>query len=133
MATSRQSQSQELTVGIGLKADIEEQIAPHRDGAEIERDIMAFARFPNGGLIGTGSGSSNTHRELIITLAARDKLPAAYFQRFFAGSGGLVSYGVDNIDPYRRAAGYVDLNPSRREAYYSAGAGADQEPTRNQP
>ena len=79
-----------------------------RGGAEIERDIAAFARSPNGGLIVTGSGSSNTHRELIIALAARHKLPAVYFQRFFAGSGGLVSYGVDNIDQYRRAAGYVD-------------------------
>jgi putative tryptophan/tyrosine transport system substrate-binding protein len=56
----------------------------------------------------TGSGASNTHRELIIALAARHKLPAVYFQRFFAERGGLVSYGVDNIRQYRRAASYVD-------------------------
>jgi ABC-type uncharacterized transport system substrate-binding protein len=79
-----------------------------RDAAEIERDIAAFAQSPNGGLVVTGSGSSNTHRQLIIALAARHKLPAVYFQRFFAGSGGLVSYGVDNIRQYRRAASYVD-------------------------
>jgi putative ABC transport system substrate-binding protein len=79
-----------------------------RDGADIERAIAAFAESPNGGLIVTGSGASNTHRELIIALAARHKLPAVYFQRFFAERGGLVSYGVDNIRQYRRAASYVD-------------------------
>ena len=79
-----------------------------RDAGEIERAVAAFARSPNGGLIVTASGSAIVHRELIITLAARHKLPAIYFQRFFVNAGGLVSYGPDPVDPYRHAAGYVD-------------------------
>jgi putative ABC transport system substrate-binding protein len=79
-----------------------------RDAGEIERAIAAFAREPNGGLIVTGSALATVHRELIITLAARHKLPAVYYERAFAKSGGLISYGPDRVDPYRRAAGYVD-------------------------
>jgi putative ABC transport system substrate-binding protein len=79
-----------------------------RDAPDIERAIAAFARSPNGGLIMTASGSAIRHRELIITLAARHKLPAVYFERFFIAAGGLVSYGPDQVDQYRRAAGYVD-------------------------
>src|SRR5262245_9814687 len=79
-----------------------------RDAAEIERGIEAFARSPNGGLIVTGAALSNIHRNLIITLAARHKLPAVYFERFFITAGGLISYGPDFLDQYRRAAGYVD-------------------------
>jgi putative tryptophan/tyrosine transport system substrate-binding protein len=79
-----------------------------RDAGEIERAVAAFARSPNGGLILTASGLSVLHRELIIGLAARHKLPAVYFQRVFAASGGLISYGADAVDQYRRAAGYVD-------------------------
>jgi putative ABC transport system substrate-binding protein len=80
-----------------------------RDAGEIERGITAFARGPNsGGLIVTVSPSASVHRELIITLAARHQLPAIYPYRYFVTSGGLISYGTDTIDPYRRAAGYVD-------------------------
>ena len=79
-----------------------------RDAGEIERAIAAFARSPNGGLIVTGSALAIVHRELIITLAARHKLPAVYPCRIFVTAGGLISYGPDSIDPHRRAAGYVD-------------------------
>ena len=74
-----------------------------RDAGEIERAIAAFARAPNGGLILTASGTARLHRELIIMLAARHKLPAVYYERFFVAGGGLISYGPDSVDPYRRA------------------------------
>ena len=79
-----------------------------RDAPEIERTLADFARTSNGGLIVTGSALSNVHHKLIITLAARHKLPAIYFERSFSAGGGLISYGSDYIDHYRRAAGYVD-------------------------
>ena len=79
-----------------------------RDANEIERVITTFARSPNGGLIVTAGGPGFVNRELIITLAARYKLPAMYFDRAFVASGGLLSYGPDRINLYRRAAGYVD-------------------------
>jgi putative ABC transport system substrate-binding protein len=79
-----------------------------RDANEIERAITAFAASPNGGLILTAGGPALVHRDLIITLAARHKLPAVYFDRAFVTAGGLLSYGPDRIDLYRRAAGYVD-------------------------
>ncbi len=79
-----------------------------RDAGEIERAVAAFARSSNGGLIVTASGLAVTHRDLIITLAARHKLPAVYSDRFFVAAGGLISYGADYVDQYRRAAGYVD-------------------------
>ena len=79
-----------------------------RDAGEIERAITAFARSSNGGLIVTGSPLTLVHRDLIITLAARHRLPAVYPFRYFATSGGLISYGPDTVDPFRRAAGYVD-------------------------
>jgi putative tryptophan/tyrosine transport system substrate-binding protein len=79
-----------------------------REAAEIERAVAAFARSGNGGLIVTGSALAQRHRNLIITLAARHKLPAVYFERFFVTAGGLISYGPDLVDQYRRAAGYVD-------------------------
>ena len=79
-----------------------------RDAGEIERAVAAFARSPNGGLIQTPSGSATLHRDLIVTLAARHKLPAVYSERFFVAAGGLISYGPDYVDQYRRAAGYVD-------------------------
>jgi ABC-type uncharacterized transport system substrate-binding protein len=79
-----------------------------RDAGEIERGIGTLARGLNGGLIVTASGLAIVHRELIVKLAAQYKLPAVYFQRFFATAGGLISYGPDTIDPHRRAAGYVD-------------------------
>ena len=79
-----------------------------REASEIERAVTAFARSANGGLIATGSAATAVHRDLIITLAARHKLPAIYWERFFVTAGGLISYGSDSIDPHRRAAGYVD-------------------------
>jgi putative tryptophan/tyrosine transport system substrate-binding protein len=79
-----------------------------RDAGEIERAITAFARSPNGGLVVTGSTLAGVHRDLIITLAARHKLPAVYFARYFAVGGGLISYGPGLVDQYRDAAGYVD-------------------------
>jgi ABC-type uncharacterized transport system substrate-binding protein len=78
------------------------------DAAEIERGIAAFARFPHGGLIVTGSALSAVHHDLILSLAARHKLPAVYYSRFFVRSGGLVSYGADLVDQHRRAASYID-------------------------
>jgi putative tryptophan/tyrosine transport system substrate-binding protein len=79
-----------------------------RDAAEIERAVTAFARASNGGLIVTPGAASTLHRHLIVTLATRHKLPAVYNERHFAAVGGLVSYGADQIDQYRRAASYVD-------------------------
>ena len=79
-----------------------------RDAGGIERAVTAFAREPNGGLIVAVSARSQIHRELIVTLAARHRLPAVYPYRFFVAAGGLISYGPDLVDQYRRAAGYVD-------------------------
>lgn len=79
-----------------------------RDAGEIERAVTAFARAANGGLIVTASTAVVVHRELIISLAARYKLPTVYFERFFVGLGGLASYGPDVIDQFKRAAGYAD-------------------------
>jgi putative ABC transport system substrate-binding protein len=79
-----------------------------RDAGEIEQSVKTFARSPNGGLIVTASGATVHHRDLIVTLAARHKLPAVYWERLFVAAGGLISYGPDLIDQYRRAAGYVD-------------------------
>ena len=78
------------------------------DATEIERSVTAFARFGNGGLIVTTSASVLAHRDLIITLAARHKLPAVYYARFYVTAGGLASYGPDYVDQYRRAAVFVD-------------------------
>jgi putative ABC transport system substrate-binding protein len=106
-----------ITAGIGLFGSIQ-AMAPSlgvevnpinvRDASEIERAAAAFARSANGGLIVTASGLAVLHRELIIALAARHKLPAVYYERFFVAAGGLVSYGPDFVDQYQRAAGYVD-------------------------
>ena len=79
-----------------------------RDAGEIERAVTAFARSPGGGLIVTAGGAAVVHRDLIIALAARHKLPAVYYERLFVAGGGLISYGADFVDQYRRAAGYVD-------------------------
>lgn len=79
-----------------------------RDAEEIEHAVAAFASFPNGALILTGSSVAISLHQHIIALAARHKLPAVYYERFFAAAGGLISYGPDRIDQYRRAAGYVD-------------------------
>jgi putative tryptophan/tyrosine transport system substrate-binding protein len=106
-----------ITAGIGLWGAIQ-SVSPSfgvelrpvdvRDAGEIERAVAAFARSPNGGLIITGSALAVVHRDLIITLAARHRLPAVYYDRYFAAAGGLISYGSDNVEEYRLAAGYVD-------------------------
>jgi putative tryptophan/tyrosine transport system substrate-binding protein len=77
------------------------------DAGEIERAVAAFAHGSNGGLIVTGSALTVIHRDHIIALAARYKLPAVYYEDFYV-AGGLISYGADNVDQFRRAAGYVD-------------------------
>jgi putative tryptophan/tyrosine transport system substrate-binding protein len=96
-------QSVARSVGIDVKA-----INLVRDPTEIENSVAAFARAPNGGLILTASALSAVHRDLIISLAARHKLPATYQEQSYARAGGLVSYGPNFPDQYRRAAGYVD-------------------------
>jgi putative ABC transport system substrate-binding protein len=79
-----------------------------RDAGEIERAVAAFARASNGGLIVTTSLGAQLHRNLIVTLAARHRLPAVYSERSFVAAGGLISYGPDFVDQFRRAAAYVD-------------------------
>jgi len=79
-----------------------------REAGEIEREIAAFARSPNGGVVVTASPEASRHRDLIVTLAARHGLPTVYASRYFVIDGGLISYGPDIVDQYRRAAGYVD-------------------------
>ena len=78
------------------------------DAAELERAIAAFARASNGCMIVTGSARAVINRDLIIALAARHKLPAIYYERYFVAAGGLISYGPDFLDQFRQAASYVD-------------------------
>jgi putative tryptophan/tyrosine transport system substrate-binding protein len=105
------------SVGIGMFAAIQTaapslglEVSPInvRDAREMERAIAAFARSGNRGLIVTGSPLASLHRDLIVMLAARYKLPAVYGGRFFVAAGGLIGYGPDRLDQNRRAAGYVD-------------------------
>jgi putative tryptophan/tyrosine transport system substrate-binding protein len=93
---------------VALSVGVEVSPVNVSDAPEIERAIAAYARQPNGGLIVTASALAAVHRDLIVTLAARHKLPAVYSQRHYAAAGGLISYGADFIDQHRRAAGYVD-------------------------
>jgi ABC-type uncharacterized transport system substrate-binding protein len=106
-----------ITAGIGYLAAIHAlapsigvQVIPVdvRAASDIERAIAAFSSTPMGGLIVTADPAAIVHREAIIALAARHRLPAVYPYRFFITSGGLISYGLDNIEQYRLAAGYVD-------------------------
>ena len=106
-----------ITAGIGqwgaiqaMASSVGVEVIPVnvRDAPEIERAVAAFARSLNGGLIVTASALAVLHRNLIVTLAARHKLPAVYWERFFVTSGGLISYGPDVVDQFRRAASYVD-------------------------
>jgi ABC-type uncharacterized transport system substrate-binding protein len=106
-----------ITAGIGQWGAIQSvaplvglEISPInvKDAGEIERTIAAFARSPKGGMILTGSALAVVHRDLITALAARHSLPAVYYDRYFVAAGGLVSYGPDLIDQFRRAASYVD-------------------------
>jgi putative ABC transport system substrate-binding protein len=79
-----------------------------REASEIQRGVAAFARASNAGLIVTANTLADLHRELIISLAAKHRLPAVYPFRYYVTGGGLISYGPDLVDPYRRAAAYVD-------------------------
>jgi ABC-type uncharacterized transport system substrate-binding protein len=79
-----------------------------RDAGEIEQSVATFARSRNGGLIPIPSAAAVRHRDLILTLAARYKLPAVYWERLFVAAGGLISYGPDLVDQFRQAANYVD-------------------------
>ena len=106
-----------LTAGIGLFAIIQSvasslgvEVVPINvgDATEVERAIGAFARESNGGLIVTPNAWTAVHRELVVTVAARHKLPAVYAARYFITGGGLISYGPNYVDQFRRAAGYVD-------------------------
>src|SRR5262245_7167752 len=106
-----------ITAGIGQWGAIQTaapslglEISPInlRDANELERGVATFARSPNGGLIVTGSALTLVHRKLIIALAARHKLPAVYHRQRMVTDGGLISFGPDIVDPYQRAAGYVD-------------------------
>jgi putative tryptophan/tyrosine transport system substrate-binding protein len=107
----------DITSGIGQFAVIQ-SVAPAlgievsainlRDPTEIDRGIASVARLPNAGLILTSSAAAVQHRDLIITGAARYALPVVYYRRYFVARGGLVSYGYDVVDQFRRAAGYVD-------------------------
>ena len=94
----------------GVAASLRVEVNPvnMREAGEIDRTVAAFAHSPNGGLIVTASPLAQLHRNLIVTLAARHKLPAVYFERAFVATGGLISYGPDYVDQYRKAAGYVD-------------------------
>ena len=106
-----------ITAGIGQWGAIQ-SVAPSLsidvipinmlNAGEIEQAVANFARSSNGGLIVTGSGLAVTNRELLVTLAARHKLPAVYYERLFVAAGGLASYGADLIEQYRQAAGYID-------------------------
>ena len=107
----------DLTIGIAQLAAIQ-AVAPAlgveltpigvRDTAEIEHGITAFARGSTDGMIVPASTPALAHRELITTVAARHRLPAVYAFRYMVTAGGLLSYGPNSVDPFRRAAGYVD-------------------------
>ena len=106
-----------ITAGIGqwgailsVSPSVAIEVSPVNlvDGGEIDRGLTAFARSPNGGLIVTGSALAVVHRDLIIALAARLRLPAVYYDRYFVTAGGLISYGSNNVEQYRLAAAYVD-------------------------
>ncbi len=119
----------------GVAPSLRMEISPVnvRDPNEIERAVTAFARSGNGGLIVTSGGLVLRHRELIIALAARHKLPAVYSDRSFIAAGALVSYGPERIDQFRQAAGYVDRILKGEKAGRPAGAGADQVRDGHQP
>jgi putative tryptophan/tyrosine transport system substrate-binding protein len=106
-----------ITAGIGQWGAIQSvspsvaiEVSPVNlvDAGEIDRGLTTFARSPNGGLIVTGAALAVVHRDLIIALAARFRLPAVYYDRYFATAGGLVSYGSNNVEQFRLAAAYVD-------------------------
>ena len=94
--------------GVAPSFGVELSFVDVRDAPEIERAVATFARHANTGMIVLSSAMAIVHRNLIIALAARHKLPAVYPARFYVAGGGLISYGLDFVDQYRHAAGYVD-------------------------
>ncbi|MFL5063761.1 MAG: ABC transporter substrate-binding protein [Xanthobacteraceae bacterium] len=108
--TSNPSQTAQYGAIQAVAPSLRVEVTPvnMRDASEIERAVASIARAPDGGLIVTAGAAAVRHRDLIVTLAARHKLPAVYWERFFAAAGGLISYGADVADQYRRAANYVD-------------------------
>ena len=106
-----------ITAGIGQWATIQSvsssvgiEVNPISlvNAAEMESAVTAFGHSPNGGLIATGSALTVVRRDLIIALAARHRLPTVYYDRYYAGAGGLISYGSNNVEQFRSAATYVD-------------------------
>src|SRR5262249_13411200 len=97
-----------------------------RDPAEIARAVTAFASGSNGGLIVTGGALATVHRQLIAELAARYRLPAVFASRPYVTAGGLISYGPELLDQFRRAAGYVGRILKGEEPARPAGAGTDE-------
>ena len=90
------------------KLAIELVPSPFETAADIERAIESFARAPDGGLLLPPNPATSSHRDLVIALAARHRLPAVYAYRYFVTAGGLMSYGIDQVDQFRRSADYVD-------------------------
>ena len=111
------------TVAPSLRVDVSP--VNMRDAGEIEQAIEIFARTPNGGLIVTAGGASQRHRDLIIALAARHKLPAVYYERFFVAAGGLMSYGAEFDRPVSACCRLRRSHPKGREARRPAGPAAD--------
>ena len=107
--------------------------APIETAGDIEHAIDSFARVPNGSLLVAPDLTAVLHRDLIIALALRHRLPAVYQARFWVAAGGLMSYGTDRVASFREAAYYVDRNPARRQASRSSGTGADQVRNDHQP
>ena len=108
-ATTRTAAGQSAAIQAAAPSlGVELSPAVVRDAQEIERAVTTFASGSNDGLVVIGSPLTAIHRDLIVALAAQHRLPAVYPFRYFATRGGLISYGPDSIEPYRRAAGYVD-------------------------
>ena len=108
-ATTRTAAGQSAAIqAVAPSLGVELSPAVVRDAQEIERAVTTFAAGSNDGLVVIGSPLTAVHRDLIVALAAQHRLPAVYPFRYFATRGGLISYGPDSIEPYRRAAGYVD-------------------------
>jgi len=108
-ATTRTAAGQSAAIqAVAPSLGVELSPAVVRDAQEIERAVTTFAAGSNDGLVVIGSPLTAIHRDLIVALAAQRRLPAVYPFRYFATRGGLISYGPDSIEPYRRAAGYVD-------------------------
>ena len=97
-----------LIQDVARSVAVEVVAAPFHDDADIQRNMESFARTPNGGVVVLPDTATNNYRKSIIDQAARSRLPAVYPYRFFAEEGGLASYGIDVVDAYRQAAGYVD-------------------------